>query len=72
MIKRTPLEIPPPVARSFMSDMKAYHAENKRAQFRADVEPATALGWLRRHLSEIHRQRCGLICLSSATGLQYS
>src|SRR5262245_56006845 len=24
------------------------------------------------HLSEIHRQRCGLIWLSSATGLQYS
>ena len=28
MIKRTPSEIPPPVARSFMSDMKAYHAED--------------------------------------------
>ena len=38
MIKRTPLEIPPPVARSFMSDMKAYHAEE--VQFRADVERA--------------------------------
>ena len=40
MIKRTPLEIPPPVARSFMSDMKAYHAENKRAQFRVGVDRA--------------------------------
>ena len=40
MIKRTPLEIPPPVARSFMSDMKAYHAEGKRAQFRAGVARA--------------------------------
>jgi hypothetical protein len=45
---------------------------SKRAQVRAGLEPATALGWLRRHLSEIHRQRRGLICLSSATGLQYS
>ena len=26
----------------------------------------------KRHLSEIHRQRCGPICVSSATGLQYS
>ena len=68
MIKRTPLQIPPPVARSFMSDMKAYRAEDKRAQFRARLASAAR----KRHLSEIHRQRCGPICLSSATGLQYS
>jgi hypothetical protein len=28
MIKRTPLEIPPPVACSFMADAKAYYAED--------------------------------------------
>jgi hypothetical protein len=39
MIKRTPLETPP-VARSFMSDMKAYHAEDnplKRGEIGPDL-----------------------------------
>jgi hypothetical protein len=30
MIKRTPLELPPAVARAFLKDMKAFHAEENR------------------------------------------
>jgi hypothetical protein len=38
-------------------------------QFRAGIERAIALGWLWRHeerdLCEIHRQRCGAVCVES-------
>jgi hypothetical protein len=52
-------------------DLKATPAEYK-ARPRPVHRARLALAARKRHLSEIHRQRCGLICLNSANGLQYS
>jgi hypothetical protein len=55
----------------FLQEHRGSPAECKAKSRLGDrTRPASAAR--KRHLSEIHRQRCGLICLSSATGLQYS